>query len=297
MKANIKLVPIIECIMSNPNGDPNSGGVPREINGCGHITGTSFKRKLRDYVLGEELGGIFIQSGSITQEAVKAFEVEDATATEKKSKKGEVKTRVDLPNFMAKNWDVRLFGQVLANSGQRIRGCVQVGELLTPHQVQVESIGLSTCFVQNRDQKDKNDGTLGRRSVVQYGIYSGVVSVNARQAARHNVTTRDIGLLVESMLNGYQYSVSSSRPNVQVVSVLIAVTGDNTMVNPLETEGFSQYRLITKENPTGRADWKVENTLGVPHIVLSDMTLEADEIAAKIDALLVGGASAESVID
>lgn len=45
---------IIECVMSNPNGDPDKNGDPRQLsNGFGYISAESIKRVIRDFVADE----------------------------------------------------------------------------------------------------------------------------------------------------------------------------------------------------------------------------------------------------
>ncbi|MFA5659379.1 MAG: type I CRISPR-associated protein Cas7, partial [Oscillospiraceae bacterium] len=130
---------IFDVENGNPNGDPDSGNMPRTDaeTGYGIVTDVCLKRKIRNYVetVKEDSTGyrIYIKDGvplnRSDREAYASVGIEEKDA---QSKKDEIDNK--LRDFMCANFfDIRAFGAVMTtfvkaklNCGQ-VRGPVQIG--------------------------------------------------------------------------------------------------------------------------------------------------------------------------
>lgn len=103
------MVYLFDVKNSNPNGDPDNEGRPRQddVTGKGYITDTCIKRKIRDLVSNRYKKTLFYAHGTITKD------------TSEKYARDMEKMAVDL-------WDMRLFGGMVPKAKQKLRGPVRV---------------------------------------------------------------------------------------------------------------------------------------------------------------------------
>ena len=115
---------LFEVTNGNPNGDPDSGNMPRvdPASGLGLISDVCLKRKVRNYVQmfppqsnGKEFGILIQQGAVINRELEKSIDQTKAA----EDGKGRAKSHAE----RAKDWlcnrffDVRTFGAVLSTGG------------------------------------------------------------------------------------------------------------------------------------------------------------------------------------
>ena len=149
IKNRYEFVVLFDVENGNPNGDPDSGNMPRidPESGLGLVTDVCLKRKIRNYVetVKEDANGykMYIiydvplnRSDREACESLGITETEDKKVTEalKKLKKSDKDVDIKLRDYMCDNfYDIRTFGAVMTtfvkaslNCGQ-VRGPVQLG--------------------------------------------------------------------------------------------------------------------------------------------------------------------------
>lgn len=217
----------------NPNGDPDAGNMPRTDPETeqGLVSDVSLKRKVRDAVLLEKTGlddgtpepgyDIYIRHhGVLEQLHRKAYEAEglDLEAKAKEEKLGNVdKARA----WMCQTFfDVRAFGAVMStgvNCGQ-VRGPVQLtfGRSIDPVASLEQTIVRKAVATQREadaqiDKHDQVTGTMGRKTLVPYGLYRAHGFVSPHLAADTGFTQEDLALLWRVLGNMFEHDRSATR--------------------------------------------------------------------------------------
>jgi len=210
---------------ANPNGDPDAGNLPRvdPETGEGLVTDVCLKRKIRNYVLqtqsNHEGCGIFIQErvplNPIIANACKENDLPDHKKGEGKWDKEKAKKRpmseiATLQRWLCKTYyDIRTFGAVLStgpNAGQ-IRGPIQISFARSCDPI----VSLEHSITRVTDV-DKEEGEMGRKFTIPYGLYRAHGFVNPFLADKTNFTEEDLNLLWESLKNAFQFDQSAARP-------------------------------------------------------------------------------------
>lgn len=169
----------------NPNGDPDTFGMPRQdaIDEHGLVSDVSLKRKIRNFVqqFHPELS-IFVQEEAVLGKLIDAA----GGATDK------AKTKQKLAELY---WDVRIFGGVLAgnkqNAGQII-GPVQIniGRSLEP--INILEMGITRCAATN-EKEGKENKTMGRKFFVGgKATYRLTGHYSAKLAEKWGVSRQDL---------------------------------------------------------------------------------------------------------
>ncbi len=228
---------LFDCQNGNPNGDPDAGNAPRidpqDMHGL--VSDVAVKRRIRNYVQiargNESPYSIFVEHATnLNRPIAKAHE---ETGGLSDGKKGAVKDKVEA----AKQWvcnnyyDVRAFGAVMstgANAGQ-VRGPVQVAfsrsvdpilpldASITRMAVAKDVKGESSAAIKKwEDEQPENElRTMGRKSLIPYGLYvgKGFISANLADPAHGGTgfSENDLKLLFEAILNMYEHDRSSSK--------------------------------------------------------------------------------------
>ncbi len=217
----------------NPNGDPDSGNLPRIDHQTFHglVTDGCLKRKVRDYIVAAKAKSeeeaeagfeIYFQTKGGKNKRVlnlqneKAFE---ALNLKSKDKKHEDQTKAQ--RWMCQHfYDVRTFGAVMStevNCGQ-VRGPVQMVFARSVDPILQQEISItrkSVATVKEAENQIKNHGditgTIGRKSIVPYGLYRthGFISANEAQSTGFDET--DLELFWQSLLNMFDLDRSASR--------------------------------------------------------------------------------------
>jgi CRISPR-associated protein Csd2 len=224
----------------NPNGDPDSGNLPRidpqTLQGL--VTDGCLKRKIRNAVavLREDRPGneLYFQ----TQDAVyekrvlnlqhqRAYDAEKLAKDEKDSKKRADNTS-KARRWMCQNfYDIRAFGAVMTtdvNCGQ-VRGPVQLTfarsiDPIIPLEFAITRKSVTT-EQDAKKQVDKDGsitGTMGRKSTVPYGLYRCHGFVNPFLAKDTGFTFGDLELFWEALKGPiWEIDRSASREGVPIV--------------------------------------------------------------------------------
>ncbi|MFV2065649.1 MAG: type I-C CRISPR-associated protein Cas7/Csd2 [Pirellulales bacterium] len=229
-----------DCENGNPNGDPDMGNAPRmdpqDMHGL--VSDVAIKRRIRNYVQiahgGEPPYGIFIQHASALNAAIAgAHEATGGMPPTAKGKWSAPKKKV----YQARDWmcanffDVRAFGGVLStgpNAGQ-VRGPVQVAfarslDRVLPLDISITRVATTQDDVRAADdttaqsyrdweaaQPEDRLRTMGRKSLMPYGLFMGKLFVSAHLAQQTGFRKTDLKLLVEALLGMYEHDRSASK--------------------------------------------------------------------------------------
>ncbi len=224
---------LFDCENGNPNGDPDAGNMPRldpeDMRGL--VSDVSIKRRIRNYVqLARDNSApyaIFIEHATNLNRAISlAHEKTTGGLTDKASK-----NKVELARqWMCQNfYDVRAFGAVMstgANAGQ-VRGPVQFSfarsvDPVLPLDISVTRMAVTDSFkkgvVSSQDymnwesqQQEDKLRTMGRKSLIPYGLYVAKGFISAHLAESTGFTEDDLTLLWESLLKMYDHDRSASK--------------------------------------------------------------------------------------
>ena len=221
-----------DCQNGNPNGDPDSGNAPRidpqDMHGL--VSDVALKRRIRNYVQiarGNEMPhAIFVEHASnLNLPIARAHEATGGLPEGKKASKAKVEVA---RQWMCRNfYDVRTFGAVMstgANAGQ-VRGPVQLAfarsvDPVLPLDVSItrmavadDKAGRTSAEIEKwiADQEEDKLRTMGRKSLIPYGLYLGRGFISAHLAQQTAFSEDDLALLWDAILNMYEHDRSASK--------------------------------------------------------------------------------------
>lgn len=263
IKNRYDFVVLFEVENGNPNGDPDSGNMPRidmETN-LGIVTDVCLKRKIRNYVEAakENEAGyrIYIKErvplNRSDAEAYQKFDVDPKKVKEKKKEDENIDLKIK--DYMCKEfYDIRTFGAVMTtfvkdklNCGQ-VRGPVQFGfaksvDPIIPQEITITRVAITT----ESDAEGKNT-EMGRKYIVPYGLYrmEGYVSANlARKVTKFS--EEDLELLWQAIINMFEVDHSAARGNM-AVRKLVVFKHENELGNAPAFQLFDRVRAARKDD-------------------------------------------------
>jgi len=231
---------LFDCENGNPNGDPDAGNAPRldpqDMHGL--VSDVAIKRRIRNYVqIAHENAmpnAIFIEHGSALNAAIaRAHEETGGMPEVKKNKWAASKQKVNVARkWMCDNfYDVRTFGAVMStgpNAGQ-VRGPVQIAfarscDPVLPLELSITRMATTNDKIKagkavtsqnfkewEEEQPEDQLRTMGRKSLIPYGLFVGKGFISAHLAQQTGFSTADLKLLFESILNMYEHDRSASK--------------------------------------------------------------------------------------
>ena len=210
----------------NPNGDPDAGNLPRldpETN-QGLVSDVSLKRKVRNFVdlLGDyEKYDIFIRErrplNPLIAEACQQNGQPDYRKDGSWDKtKAKSRSQADIGELQAwlcaRYFDIRTFGAVMStgpNAGQ-VRGPVQMTFARS-----VEPVLPIELAITRVTDVDKEEGEMGRKHIVPYGLYRGHGFVSACLAGANGKGTgfsdEDLDVLWRALECMFDHDRSAAR--------------------------------------------------------------------------------------
>ncbi len=224
---------LFDCENGNPNGDPDAGNMPRidpeDMKGL--VSDVALKRRIRNYVQiareNQSPYAIFVEHATnLNRPIALAHEQTAGGLTEKASK-----SKVELARtWMCDNfYDVRTFGAVMstgANAGQ-VRGPVQFSfaksiDPILPLDISITRMAVADTVkkgvVTSQDylkweseQQEDKLRTMGRKSLIPYGLYAGKGFISAHLAEGTGFTEDDLILFWEALLKMYDHDRSASK--------------------------------------------------------------------------------------
>lgn len=203
----------------NPNGDPDSGNMPRldPESSKGLVTDVCLKRKIRNYIQlteGNTPGyDIYVQEkGVLNKQNQKAYDALGIKPESKKLPKEEEKAR-ELTRWMCNNFfDVRTFGAVMTtevNSGQ-VRGPVQLAFAKSIDPIVPLEISITRMAVTHEKDLEK-ERTMGRKHIVPYGLYRVHGFISANLAAKTGFSEADLSKLWQALQMMFEHDHSAAR--------------------------------------------------------------------------------------
>lgn len=233
-----EFVYVFDVENGNPNGDPDAGNMPRidpETN-YGIVTDVCLKRKIRNYV--EIVKGrqkpydIYVQEKAVlTVKQGEAYAVEAIKGAEGGDRIAQAR------DWMCKNFfDIRTFGAVMSlkenNCGQ-VRGPVQMNfarsiEPVTPLDVTITRMAVAT--VKEAESQEGDNRTMGRKSIVPYGLYRAEGYISAHLAKQTGFNQDDLDLLWQALINMFDHDRSAARGKM-AARVLVAFKHDSILGN------------------------------------------------------------------
>lgn len=244
IKNRYEFVVLFDVENGNPNGDPDSGNMPRidPESGLGLVTDVCLKRKIRNYVetVKEDAKGykIYIKedvplnrSDREACESLGITETEDKKVTEalKKLKKSDKDVDIKLRDYMCDNfYDIRTFGAVMTtfvkaslNCGQ-VRGPVQLGFARSIDPIVSQEVTITRVAITTEKDAENKSTEMGRKNIVPYGLYrvEGYISANlARKVTGFSEEALD--LLWEAIINMFENDHSAARGKMAVRELIV----------------------------------------------------------------------------
>jgi CRISPR-associated protein Csd2 len=239
IKNRYELVFWIEARNCNYNGDPDFDNAPRldMESGHGFMTDVSIKRKIRDYVStgfqGVDGYEIHVSDGKNLNRDIAECVIE-ASGNDKpqKGKRTTEASAIARKRF----FDVRTFGAVMTtglNAGQ-IQGAVQIAMPVSYDEVQTYSSTITRLAYVEKDSTDlsvyddydktldsSKKRTMGRKTFCPYALFECHAFISANLAKKSGFSEKDFNILLESILNMYNFETSASKAGMQVVGPVV----------------------------------------------------------------------------
>ena len=244
IKNRYEFVVLFDVENGNPNGDPDSGNMPRidPESGLGLVTDVCLKRKIRNYVetVKEDAKGykIYIKedvplnrSDREACESLGITETEDKKVTEalKKLKKSDKDVDIKLRDYMCDNfYDIRTFGEVMTtfvkaslNCGQ-VRGPVQLGFARSIDPIVSQEVTITRVAITTEKDAENKSTEMGRKNIVPYGLYrvEGYISANLARKVT-GFSEEDLDLLWEAIINMFENDHSAARGKMAVRELIV----------------------------------------------------------------------------
>ena len=244
IKNRYEFVVLFDVENGNPNGDPDSGNMPRidPESGLGLVTDVCLKRKIRNYVetVKEDAKGykIYIKedvplnrSDREACESLGITETEDKKVTEalKKLKKSDKDVDIKPRDYMCDNfYDIRTFGAVMTtfvkaslNCGQ-VRGPVQLGFARSIDPIVSQEVTITRVAITTEKDAENKSTEMGRKNIVPYGLYrvEGYISANLARKVT-GFSEEDLDLLWEAIINMFENDHSAARGKMAVRELIV----------------------------------------------------------------------------
>lgn len=239
---------LFDCENGNPNGDPDAGNSPRldpeDMHGL--VSDVAIKRRVRNYIQiafgNQSPNSIFVEHGTnLNTKISRAHESHAAKngikpgmpAFDAKGKKWKpTKGKVDAARewLCANFFDIRAFGAVMStgpNAGQ-VRGPIQVAFSRSVDPILPMDVAITRMAVADNEIKGANVGsaqfleweskqaedelrTMGRKSLIPYGLYVTKGFVSAHLAAGTRFSNEDLSHLWEALAGMFDHDRSASK--------------------------------------------------------------------------------------
>lgn len=235
-----------DVLNGNPNGDPDSGNLPRiEPNsGKGLVSDVCLKRKVRNFVSmfppdaapdGNQFK-ILVQQGNVLSteitkgvDAVSGPQTGGETAKAKKKAKGadgEDIAAAAMKHLCRTFFDVRAFGGVLAvgpeilkgSAHGQVRGPIQFTLGMSADPIRTQEITITRCVVTKEEDAAK-ERTMGHKHIVPYGLYVAKAFISPTFADRTGFDDADLELFFQALTHLFSVDQSAARAEMTVRAV------------------------------------------------------------------------------
>lgn len=263
IKNRYDFVILFDVENGNPNGDPDSGNMPRidPETGYGLVTDVCLKRKIRNYVEtikeGESGYRIYIKDNvplnRSDREAYDYLGIEPAKVADAKKKKENLDIKIR--DFMCKNfYDIRTFGAVMTtfvkdklNCGQ-VRGPVQLSFAKSVDPIMPQEVTITRVAITTEADAEKKGTEMGRKYIVPYALYraEGYVSANLARKTT-GFSEEDLELLWQAIMNMFEVDHAAARGKM-ATRELIVFKHDSELGN---APAYKLFDLVKAERREG----------------------------------------------
>lgn len=231
---------VIEVRNSNPNGDPDNAGFPRQRpDGKGEISPVSIKRKMRDLVERPDDQDSLVwtalkKSLKLGEKSDYFFQILESRGRNRNN----IKKELNNNKFQETYWDARLFGNTFLEEGGKdtIRAGVAhfgVGVSVAPVNVRFET------WTNKAGVEEGKDRGLAPQALkyVEHGIYTVPFLVNPSQARKTACTANDVKLMLHLLKHSYRDNPSTGRTQVEIIHA-------HTVEHKDQLGSFSDFALL-----------------------------------------------------
>lgn len=225
IKNRYEFTVIFDVENGNPNGDPDAGNMPRidPETSIGLVTDVCLKRKIRNFVdiyKADKPGyNILIKSGkALNTKFAETYKAIGADAKKKMSANEKAEVIEKAKKYMCENYfDVRTFGAVMSTTGEAcpcgtVRGAVQFSFAKSIDPVYPQELSITRQIRTNEKERETGEGTMGRKSIVPYGLYRADGYVSAMLAQKiTKFSEEDLELLWDAIINMFEHDRSAAR--------------------------------------------------------------------------------------
>ena len=216
IKNRYEFTVIFDVENGNPNGDPDAGNMPRidPETSAGLVTDVCLKRKIRNFVEifkeDEPYYNILVKPDkALNTKFTEAYEA----LGEKTGQKGKNPEAVRAArDYICQNYfDVRTFGAVMSTRNDPcgiVRGPVQISFAKSVDPIFTQDITITRQARTN----ESDSATMGRKSIVPYGLYRADGYVSAMLAQKiTKFSEEDLELLWKAIINMFEHDRSAAR--------------------------------------------------------------------------------------
>lgn len=239
IKNRYEFVILFDVENGNPNGDPDSGNMPRidPETGYGLVTDVCLKRKIRNYIevaKEDEPGwGIYIKDNvplnRSDRQALEYVGIPKDADLKKLDKAVKADKDLAVRDFMCANFfDIRTFGAVMTtfvkgnfNCGQ-VRGPVQLGFARSIDPILPQEVTITRVAITTEEDAARKGTEMGRKYIVPYGLYraEGFVSANLARKTT-GFSEQDLAMLWQAILNMFETDHSAARGKMSVRELIV----------------------------------------------------------------------------
>lgn len=262
----------------NPNGDPDSGNMPRmdTETGYGIVTDVCLKRKIRNYVelIKENQDGfrIFIKPDKALNEKQTDIYVANNLKVAKKDKKKDADVVEVAKNFMCEMYyDIRTFGAVMNTGDDRcgiVRGPVQINFAKSISPIFPEDITITRQAKTTTQRQEDGPTEFGKKSIVPYALYRAEGHVDAALANRTtDLSEEDLELLWDAIWNMFEHDKSAARGKM-IMRKLYIFKHDSELGNAHSHVLFDKIKVSQKDMdipPRSFNDYSIEVDNSMPN--------------------------------
>ncbi len=243
------------------DNDEDSGEVDATLEYSGELS----EDELKEFYAQDEVAELFQQNKALSQ-FIKNL-IKKAGKPAKNRDNADKAKKWMCQNF----YDVRMFGAVMStglNAGQ-VRGPLQLTFARSIDPVQPTDMAITRVAVTDLKDREKLQ-TIGRKTMIPYGLFKGYGFYSPHLASQTGVTQRDLELFWEALVKMWEFDRSASR-GMMAPRGLYVFSHDNKLgrapahqlferiqIEPLQAQGvvprkFSDYTVTVTDTdlPTG----------------------------------------------
>lgn len=266
VKNRVDFVFFFEVINGNPNGDPDSGNMPRidwETE-HGKTSDGCIKRKIRDYVQMVKEG---CPGFDIYYKMARPLDIADRSimkhvgideANIKSAKKSDPDIESKIRRFVCMNYfDCRAFGATMTTFGAvnnlncgQLRGPVQIGLPISVDPIEIISMTIArTTQTKSETAEQKGHITFGKRHYIPYAIYRVEGTISATTAMRiSGFSEADKQLLWQAILHMFD-DVRSANSGLISTRKLVIFNHESPYGNAL-SQNLANAIHIQRKDPS-----------------------------------------------